>query len=67
VYSTCSLEPEENEQRVEAFLKTHPDFVLDSIPSSIPAKYIDRNGCLRITPYDHKIDGMFGARLKRIA
>jgi len=67
VYSTCSLEPEENEQRIETFLKTHPDFVLDSIPSSVPAKFVDRNGYVRITPYDHKMDGMFGARLQRIA
>ena len=26
VYSTCSLEPEENERQVEAFLARHPDF-----------------------------------------
>ena len=26
VYSTCSLEPEENERQVEHFLSTHPDF-----------------------------------------
>jgi 16S rRNA (cytosine967-C5)-methyltransferase len=28
VYSTCSLEPEENERQVEAFLRHHPDFRL---------------------------------------
>src|SRR5690606_19113565 len=28
VYSTCSLEPEENEQQVERFLSTHPEFTL---------------------------------------
>lgn len=29
VYSTCSLEPEENEEQVEVFLSRHPTFVRD--------------------------------------
>ncbi|OGU34269.1 MAG: hypothetical protein A3K13_00740 [Gemmatimonadetes bacterium RIFCSPLOWO2_12_FULL_68_9] len=29
VYSTCSLEPEENEAQVEAFLSRHPALVRD--------------------------------------
>ena len=65
VYSTCSLEPEENELRVQAFLASHPDFVLDAPPGAIPAQFVDGKGFLRITPYDHKLDGMFGARLKK--
>ena len=66
VYSTCSLEPEENEIQVESFLKAHPEFVLEHPPSSIPAQYIASSGFVSITPCDHKLDGMFGARLKRI-
>ena len=30
IYSTCSLEPEENWMVVEAFLKSHPDFSIES-------------------------------------
>ncbi len=66
VYSTCSLEPEENEMQISAFLKAHPEFVLDSPPSSIPATYIGPSGFVTITPCDHKLDGMFGARLKKV-
>jgi ribosomal RNA small subunit methyltransferase RsmB len=65
VYSTCSLEPEENEIRIEAFLLKHPEFALSKAPAAIPATFVDRAGYVRITPYDHKLDGMFGARLQK--
>jgi 16S rRNA (cytosine967-C5)-methyltransferase len=66
VYSTCSLEPEENEDAVAAFLGDHSGFVLDKPPAAIPEAYVDKGGFVRITPYEHRMDGMFGARLKRI-
>jgi 16S rRNA (cytosine967-C5)-methyltransferase len=65
VYSTCSLESEENEHQVEWFLNEHPEFKLDHPPDVIPAMYIDDADCLRITPYKHNMDGMFGARFKK--
>ncbi|GBU22955.1 16S ribosomal RNA methyltransferase RsmB [Fibrobacteres bacterium R8-0-B4] len=65
VYSTCSLESEENEHQVEWFLNEHPDFKLDLPPENIPAMYIDEDNCLRITPHKHNMDGMFGARFKK--
>lgn len=67
VYSTCSIEPEENELQIETFLKEHPDFILDKSPDCIPANLIDDTGYLKITPYEHQMDGMFGARLKRMS
>ena len=36
VYSTCSLEPEENGGQVEAFLSRHPEFRLASSAASLP-------------------------------
>jgi 16S rRNA (cytosine967-C5)-methyltransferase len=51
---------------VEAFLRSHPDFVLDRNPDTIPDKFIDDSGYLRINPYEHGMDGMFGARLRRL-
>jgi len=36
VYSTCSNEPEENEDRVTAFLAAHPDFAEESRRESVP-------------------------------
>ena len=36
VYSTCSLEPEENRMQVDAFLARHPDFRMDRETESLP-------------------------------
>jgi 16S rRNA (cytosine967-C5)-methyltransferase len=65
VYSTCSIEPEENTMLVQSFLKDHPEFEHAGCPDAIPQNFIDKNGFLSITPYAHGMDGMFGARLKK--
>ncbi len=65
VYSTCSLEPEENEQQVEHFLAAHPDFVLEAPPAgTVPDTVLD-GGLLRVLPQQHGVDGAFAARLRR--
>jgi 16S rRNA (cytosine967-C5)-methyltransferase len=66
VYATCSLEPEENDEVVASFLEDHPDFRREDPPHVIPGTLVDLDGFLRITPHDHGMDGMFGARLRRI-
>ena len=38
VYSTCSNEPEENQDQVSAFLARHPDFTLAGSRESIPVE-----------------------------
>jgi 16S rRNA (cytosine967-C5)-methyltransferase len=67
VYSTCSLEPEENELQVLDFLKRNPNFQVDPPPGVIPAVYTDSSNFLRITPFDHGMDGMFAARLRKMS
>jgi len=65
VYSTCSLEPEENDEQVEHFLKENPDWRLDPPPEgAVPAAVLDR-GLLRVLPQRHGTDGAFAARLRR--
>ena len=51
VYSTCSLEPEENERVVEQFLRGHPEFKLEATRSTFPP----RDG----------VDGAFVARFRK--
>lgn len=65
IYSTCSLEPEENDQQVEAFLSEHPGWTLEPPPEgAVPATVLDA-GRLRVLPQRHGTDGSFAARLRR--
>lgn len=65
VYSTCSLEPEENEEQVESFLAQNPEWRLEAPPAGVvPAETID-DGYLRVLPQLHGSDGAFAARLRR--
>jgi 16S rRNA (cytosine967-C5)-methyltransferase len=53
IYSTCSLEPEENSEVVENFLREHKNFKLES----------ERE----LLPFVEDVDGAFVARLKKLA
>jgi 16S rRNA (cytosine967-C5)-methyltransferase len=65
VYSTCSIDPEENDQVVDSFLATHADFMLDPPPAgTLPAGVLD-HGRLRVLPHVHGTDGSFAVRLRR--
>jgi 16S rRNA (cytosine967-C5)-methyltransferase len=64
VYATCSLEPEENEMQIEAFLERNDAFEIDA-GADVPASVVDARGCLRVLPHEHGVDGAFAARLRR--
>jgi len=64
VYSTCTLNPEENELAVEQFLKKHEQF--KSVPAEkyIPVQYT-ADGYLKTIPHQHYMDGAFAAKFFR--
>ena len=67
VYSTCSLEQEENDAQVESFLADRDDFTLEPPPAgAVPDAVLDA-GRLRVLPHLHGTDGAFAARLRRKA
>jgi len=66
VYSTCSLEPEENEQVIRKFLSRNADFEVCRLPD-VPALLRPSVGELGLTLFPHlyDCDGMFFSLIRR--
>jgi len=65
VYSVCSLEPEETDEIVDMFLKTHPEFTRENARPFLPTGFKVEEAVLRAFPHRHGTDGVFAARLRR--
>ena len=68
LYSTCTVNPEENIENVHWFLKEHPEFYLDDIQKDLCPELresVEEQGCLQLLPGVHQCDGFFIARMKR--
>lgn len=63
VYATCSLLAEEDEERVEAFLRRNPAFHIKPIAGF--DKFKTTAGFLRLTPLSAGTDGFFAAVLEQ--
>jgi 16S rRNA (cytosine967-C5)-methyltransferase len=73
VFAVCSLEPEEGEEQVAAFLRDRRDFVREPVMARDlfgHAEWIDRHGDLRTLPFhlanEGGMDGFFASRLRRL-
>ena len=63
VYSTCSIEYEENWNIINNFIKYNPKYKIVNAKNYLPDKYVDSFGALQIYSPNHKIDGGFAVRL----
>ena len=69
VYATCSTEPEEDDD-IADYAAAIPGFhrvdARDTHPA-LPPSVVDATGAVRTTPYDHDLEGFYGAAFDRSA
>lgn len=72
VYCTCSLQKDEGEHQIEAFLGNHPDFrrvPIEAGDTGVPDAAITADGDARLLPFHQAaqggMDGFFIARLRK--
>nr|ATB19801.1 antitermination NusB domain-containing protein [Juniperus flaccida] len=66
VYSTCSIDPGENKERVDSFLTRHPEFIIQSVEKFVPDEFVSEEGFYFSHTRNHFLDGAFAARLYRM-
>lgn len=68
VYSTCSLEPEENMEQIQKLIdKMDDNFELQPLEDFVPEEVLTENGLAYQTfPHKHGCDGHFGVLLERV-
>lgn len=73
VYSTCTINPNENENRIEAFLSEHPEFEPVPFTELLPENLKNNprllsqseKGMMTILPDEEGMDGFFISKLRR--
>lgn len=66
VYSTCSIEPEENWGVIQQFIDRHPEFAIEPAVQYIDKYYCDESGAVMILPQKHRMTGGFAVRLSKV-
>ena len=69
VYSTCSTEPEENEDVIERFCRAHVEFQRESVVPWLPPAaqgFVTEQGTLSTVGNRCSMDGFYAARLRKV-
>ncbi|HEY4643934.1 MAG TPA: 16S rRNA (cytosine(967)-C(5))-methyltransferase RsmB [Bacteroidota bacterium] len=65
VYSTCTIEPEENFLLVKNFIHDHPEFSIDDSSKYVNRDVVKPEGYVETLPQRHGMDGSFAVRLTK--
>lgn len=67
MYSTCTINPQENIDNIKWFIDKYPEFKLVDIREELPNELnSDINGCIQLLPGFNNTDGFFIAKLRRV-
>jgi 16S rRNA (cytosine967-C5)-methyltransferase len=66
VYSTCSIEPEENEKVVQTVAAKRGDVRFVDISRFVPEAVVYKEGMMQTLPHRDNVDGIFAARLEKV-
>ncbi len=65
VYSTCTTEPEENQEIIKQFLVAHPEYTVDNAKQFVNHDLVSDEGYVETFPHRHAMDGSFAVRMVR--
>jgi len=63
VYSTCTTEPEENQEIITQFLASHPEYSVENAKQFVSHDLVSDEGYVETFPHRHAMDGSFAVRM----
>lgn len=65
IYSTCSINNNENENLISNFLKSHSEFFIENASNFVKKSLVSTEGWVKTTPDTNRCDGSFSVRLRK--
>lgn len=63
VYSTCTTEPEENQEIIKQFLASHSEYAVENAKQFVNHDLVTDEGYVETFPHRHAMDGSFAVRM----